>query len=116
MKEIWKEYKGNYAISNLGNIKNTKTNKILKLRKSHNGYFKTNISIGGKIETIFIHRLVAEAFIPNPHNLPQVNHKDECKTNNCVDNLRRSWIWTGARRSMRNTTSGRPSQTITATT
>ena len=87
MKEIWKKYKGNYVVSNLGNIKNIKTNRILKLRKSHRGYLKTNISVNGETETIFIHRIIAQAFIPNPNNLPQVNHKDECKTNNCVDNL-----------------------------
>lgn len=87
MKEIWKQFETNYAISNLGHIKNVNTSRILKLRKSHNGYLKTNISVNGKIKTIFIHRLVAETFIPNPGNLLQVNHKDENKTNNCVNNL-----------------------------
>lgn len=87
MSEEYKKFNKNYEISNIGNIKNTTTNRILKLRKNHNGYLGTNISIDGKLKTVFAHRLVAETFIPNPDNLPCVNHKDENKTNNCVDNL-----------------------------
>ena len=86
-KEIWKNFEKNYAISNLGNIKNIKTNRVLKIRPNHNGYLKTNISIKGKLKTVFPHRLVAEAFISNSDNYPIVNHKDENKQNNCVDNL-----------------------------
>lgn len=85
--EIWKEFEENYAISNLGNIKNIKTNRMLKLRPSHNGYLKTNISIKGKLKTVFPHRLVGQMFISNPDNLPILNHKDENKHNNCVYNL-----------------------------
>ena len=77
----------NYCINKKGEIKNLKTKRILKFTISHNGYFKTNVMINGKITTIFPHRLVAQAFIPNPNNLPCVNHKDGNKQNNCVDNL-----------------------------
>ena len=90
MKEIWKDilnYEGLYEISNLGKIRNIKSKRVLKLTKSHNGYLKTNLSKKGKLKTVFIHRLVAEAFIPNPNNLPQVNHKDGNKENNNVFNL-----------------------------
>lgn len=86
-KEIWKKFEGNYAISNFGNIKNTKTNRILKLRKNYRGYLKTNISISGKLITVFPHRLVAETFIQNPLNKSQVNHIDGNKQNNYVKNL-----------------------------
>lgn len=76
-----------YCINDKGELYNIKTNRKLKLRPSNKGYLKTNISIDGKLKTVFIHRLVAEAFIDNPNNLPQVNHKDENKQNNCVENL-----------------------------
>lgn len=87
---MWKHYIENYYISDDGMIKNNLTGRILKLNFSHNGYKKTNISINGKLKTVFIHRLVAELFIPNPNNLPQVNHKDGNKTNNKLDNL--EWV------------------------
>lgn len=87
MKEIYKKFEENYAISNFGNIKNTKTNKILKTRVNHKGYLKTNISINGKLKTVFPHRLVGKMFIYNPNELPMINHKDECKTNNHINNL-----------------------------
>lgn len=84
-KEEWRKIEGysNYMISNLGNVKNTKTGKILTLRKSHD-YYQCCLSNNGKLKYIFNHRLVAMAFIPNPDNLPYINHKDEDKTNNFV--------------------------------
>lgn len=87
---MWKHYIENYYVSNDGEIKNNLTGRILKLNSAHNGYKKTNVSINGKLKTVFIHRLVAELFIPNPNNLPQVNHKDGNKTNNRADNL--EWV------------------------
>lgn len=87
MKEIYKKFEENYAISNFGNIKNTKTNKILKTRANYKGYLKTNISINGKLQTVFPHRLVAQMFINGNKNKLQVNHIDGNKQNNNVKNL-----------------------------
>lgn len=85
--EIWKKFIKNYYVSNYGNVKNINTNRILKPRKQHNGYLVVNLSICGKIKTYTIHRLVAKLFIPNPQNLPQVNHIDLNRENNYVENL-----------------------------
>ena len=89
MKEIWKDYVYNYQISNLGRIRNKLTNKILKQNIVGNGYLAVVVSMGkkGYYKSIKIHRAVASLFIPNPNNLPQVNHIDGNKLNNCVDNL-----------------------------
>ena len=89
MKEEWKEIKGfdNYLISNYGNVKNKKTNKIFKKTLNHYGYIVYCLRKNSKGYVKKGHRLVAEAFIPNPDNLPQVNHKDENPTNNYVENL-----------------------------
>ena len=104
MKEIWRDikgYEGLYQVSNLGRVRSvthdivdslgrrsTKEGKILSLRKSsQTGYPTINLLKDGDTTSCNIHRLVAEAFIPNPNNLPCVNHKDESRDNNCVDNL-----------------------------
>ena len=79
MIEEWKDIKSPYQISNLGRLRNKNTSKILKT-KINNSY-EYNSSVG------YIHRLVAQAFIPNKECLPQVNHIDENKLNNKVDNL-----------------------------
>lgn len=91
--EIWKDIEGfdGYQISNEGKIKSlnynkTKKEKILKSGKA-SGYLRVQLWNGGKPVMKLVHRLVAEAFLENPNNLPQVNHKDEDKTNNCVENL-----------------------------
>lgn len=94
MKEIWKDiqgYEGFYMVSNKGrvkslNYKNSGHEQILKPKKHNFGYLQVQLnSVENK--TFTIHRLVAQAFIPNPLNLPLVNHKDENKQNNCVENL-----------------------------
>lgn len=88
--ELWKpvkDYENFYMISNYGNIKNVKTNKKLKAAIDKDGYFRVHLSKNGKGKMKYIHRLVAEAFIPNLNNDIHVNHKDENKQNNNVDNL-----------------------------
>lgn len=92
MKEEWKKIKGavlneKYEISNTGKVRNSETGKILKSRPDKEGYLIITISVDKVRRTVKIHRLVAEAFIPNPENKPQVNHKDGKHDNNCVSNL-----------------------------
>lgn len=90
MIEIWKDikdYEGLYQVSNYGRVRSLKTYMILKPRKSNSGYFRVGLSKKGKHKWFLIHRLVATAFLSNPLNLPQVNHKDENKTNNKLENL-----------------------------
>ena len=72
-----------YYITKDGKVWSSKRNKWLRPVKTPHGYLE--IGLGGKTKKI--HRLVATAFIPNPHNYPQINHKDEVKTNNNADNL-----------------------------
>ena len=96
MEEIWKPigYEG-YEVSNLGRVKSYKYDKIngriMKPYKDSKGYLQIDLQLDGRKREnrkhLAVHRLVAMAFIPNPYNLSQVNHKDEDKTNNCVDNL-----------------------------
>ena len=88
MKEEWKETKEHYLVSNFGRVKN-KYWKILKPIKKENGYYRVYL----KSKWYPIHRLVAEAFIPNPDNKPQVNHIDGNKKNNNVNNL--EWCTAG---------------------
>lgn len=89
MKEIWKSIDDRYSVSNMGRVKSNYANKekVLKPWLTNDGYAMIELHGNGCSKTIGVHRLVAKAFIPNPDNLPQVNHKDENKTNNCVDNL-----------------------------
>ena len=88
--EIWKDIKGFeglYMISNLGNIKSLYTNKILKPKRDKDGYLHINLYKDKKQYTLKAHRLVAQAFIPNVNNYKEINHIDENKANNIVDNL-----------------------------
>lgn len=92
MEEIWKDikgYEGKYQVSNFGRVRSLRFGKerVLVGVKDKDGYLLVNLYKGGKHYNGKIHRLVAEAFIPNPDGLPQVNHKDECKSNNAVSNL-----------------------------
>jgi hypothetical protein len=87
-KEEWLPIKDfeNYEISSLGRVHNTKTGRILKLTVK-GGYMFTGLSSNSEGKTLAIHRLVALAFIENPENKPQVNHKDKNRSNNNVSNL-----------------------------
>lgn len=89
MTEIWKNVDDRYSVSNLGRVKSNYANKerFLKPFFNHCGYLMVDIRHPNSRKSISVHRLVAMAFIPNPDNLPEVNHKDEDKTNNCVENL-----------------------------
>lgn len=92
MKEIFKDikdYEGIYQISNLGRIKslhNYRKNNILK-PKIKKGYYQIGLRKDNKRKWYSVHRLVAQTFLPNENNLPQVNHRDENKLNNNVNNL-----------------------------
>lgn len=80
-------FEGKYAATSCGRIWSYKHKKFLKNCGEKGNYQIVMLSENGKCKCYYVHRLVALAFIPNPHNLPQVNHKDEQKDNNCLDNL-----------------------------
>ena len=87
--EIWKDiegYEGHYKISSFGRVYSIKSGILLK-QQNKKGYLVSCLCKNGKFKYIPTHRLVALNFIPNPENLPHVNHKDENKQNNCVSNL-----------------------------
>ena len=104
--ENWKEikdYEGYYEISDYGNIRSVahkvKTKcgayrkspgRMLIQKTTAKGYKQAHLSKGGEAKWFLVHRLVAMAFVPNPNNFPQVNHKDEDKMNNRYDNL--EWV------------------------
>lgn len=95
MKEIWKDiegYEGLYQVSNLGRVKRLKgkyrkSERILKQGINKQGYLLVCLCKDNTHKMGRVHRLVAQAFIPNSENKPQVNHIDEDKTNNNVDNI-----------------------------
>ena len=103
MNEIWRDiagYEGLYQVSNIGNVKmlgrekrlwhggKTHINAKTLIQHIVSGYKRVKLrDANGKIKMISVHRLVAQAFIQNPNCLPQVNHKDENKLNNSVENL-----------------------------
>ena len=113
MQEIWKDvkgYEGKYQVSNLGHARSldrrikingknqvksyecnkTIRGKLLKLKETKYGYIQMIARDKKETKYLYIHRLVAEAFIPNPENKPHVNHIDSNKKNNCVSNL--EWV------------------------
>lgn len=86
MKDI-PGYEGIYAITRDGRVWSYRRKKFKSIADGNHGYQQLQLSVNGVHKNVYIHRLVAEAFIPNPYNLPEVNHKDENKRNNSVDNL-----------------------------
>lgn len=105
MREVWKDvvgYEGYYQISNFGRVrsldrltrsstnleyKGTMRGRVLKPIDNNKGYFMVALAKNGSAKWKLISRLVAKAFIPNPNNYPIVNHKNEIKKDNVVDNL-----------------------------
>lgn len=102
MKEIWKTipgYEGYYEASTRGRVRSldrivnnlnktdNRKQKIIKPHLAGRGYLELLLSKDGAKQHKLVHRLIAETFLPNPNMLPQVNHKDENKTNNCIENL-----------------------------
>lgn len=93
--EEWRDiqgYEGLYQVSDWGNVKSlkrprVKKDRILKCSLDKDGYVRVDLSKDNKSKTKKVHKLVAIAFIPNPDNLPVINHIDENKENNCVWNL-----------------------------
>ena len=101
--EIWKDYKdyeGLYQASNIGRMRSLDRwvsskngsmrfikGRILKLFNNNQGYLHVVLSKNNKVKAYLVHRIIAETFLPNTDNLPCVNHKDEDKTNNSVENL-----------------------------
>ena len=86
---IWKKIDGfkNYSVSDTGLVRNDKTGKLLKLHLGNHGYYMANLWENNKGNWKTVHRLVAKAFISNPFNKKEVNHKDGIKINNNVSNL-----------------------------
>ena len=92
MDEIWRDidgYKGLYQVSNKGRVKSlyNDSERILKPWINNDGYLNVVLYKNTVAQHRLVHRLVAEVFIPNLYNKPQVNHLDENKLNNCVNNL-----------------------------
>ena len=90
----------NYEISNLGNVRNFDTGRILKPRKNTDGYYYVGLYKDRFQKNFYIHRLVGYAFIPNPQNLREIDHIDQNKTNNSISNLR----WVSSSNNLRNRT------------
>ena len=95
MVEQWRPidgYEGYYLVSSMGRVialpnSHHKAPLLMKLKPERCGYLKIGLSMNNKQKFLLVHRLVAKAFIPNPNDYPFINHIDENKKNNCVENL-----------------------------
>lgn len=90
--EIWKQVleHPNYEVNQFGEIRHKKRKQNLKPRNNNGGYQYVSFKVEGKNVNFAVHRIVANAFIPNPNGYTEVNHKDFNRCNNCVDNL--EWV------------------------
>ena len=130
-QEVWKPVvglEGLYEVSNKGRVRSVdrdiirsdgrvqhKKGVVLKQFITNKGYPYVMVNKGYKQHLKTVHRLVAQAFIPNPSNYPVVNHKDENKTNNCVENLEwctqsHNMTWNGLSKRIARKTKDRPSK------
>lgn len=80
-------YEGLYAVTSCGKVWSYRLNKFMKLWDNGAGYLKVRLKKDNKSKIYYIHRLVAEAYIPNPNDYPEVNHKSEIKSDNSISNL-----------------------------
>ena len=92
MEEVWKQITEfpDYKISNMGRVMSYARYKDGKIMKQllHTGYYRIGLYCNNKQHCLFVHRLLAQAFIPNPDNLPTVDHIDRNPVNNSINNLR----------------------------
>lgn len=90
MEEIWKpilQYEAFYEVSNKGRVRSLRTGGIMRMRIGRDGYVRFSLTKDGKQTHKLLHRLLAIAFIPNPDNFAEVNHKNENKQDNSILNL-----------------------------
>jgi len=93
MEEVWKDikdYEGQYQVSDMGRVKKTNGKVLNNVINKHTGYYQVNLHKNKEKHTKRVHRLVAEAFIPNPDNKSEIDHINTIKTDNSVQNLR--WV------------------------
>ena len=90
--ELWKAVSGfeGYSVSSWGRVRNDLTSDVLFQEKHNKGYMRVDLWANGKRHHLKVHRLVAQAFVPNPYGKPQVNHKDGNNRNNSYTNL--EWV------------------------
>lgn len=93
--EIWKDvigYEKFYQVSSFGRIKSKRQNKIMSLKTDNKGYKRIRFFNEFEHKTFSVHRIVAQAFLENPYNKPEVNHKNKIKADNRVSNLEWSTV------------------------